>query len=424
MTDTPPNPTDKKSGSNDMPPGGLVWHDLSGSEKTHLAGIVILFLGVLGWAVSPDDRVRYLAFIGVGILALGGGGLLVTMRAKHSLLVYALLFYLGAMVAFGYWNGNFFPYWARDITAFITFLAVWGGADDDFLDYQNTIYYRLMLMAFVAGFPSAALYARPSSQEKRQLSQGFGFKSLETLNPSLYLIFFVHNRRGWAPYVVYGCIATAFLFGVLTATRGAVLMPLISIAIDRLFVAPKRGRRSVRFTVSILLVAMASFLVWTPAGLQGAMSVLQERWQQPDLSSGRADEANSVMEGLSTAEVIFGRGLGGAHVYDYSPEIDNREYGPQTVVHFGPLHLVLKGGVVLLFLVSLLVLLGIVNGLRRSDINSRASMATLLLFSIANLSYTQFNVAPVLPLFWRAMGHTVLGKGEPQAEYGAEDRTD
>ncbi|MFH1131691.1 MAG: hypothetical protein V1754_10170 [Pseudomonadota bacterium] len=155
-----------------------------------------------------------------------------------------------------------------------------------------------------------------------------------------------------------------------------------------------------------LLIVSCSLLIWTPEALDESLRNVSERFHVEDLTSGRNDEARGFVEDLTFLEATFGRGFGGSHWFSFGTNEEESEHG-QTILHYGYLHLILKGGIVLLLLTGALFLLGIFRALRQRELFSKASAAAVLIFVLANVGHTQFTNSPLLPLFWVILGHAL-----------------
>jgi hypothetical protein len=134
-----------------------------------------------------------------------------------------------------------------------------------------------------------------------------------------------------------------------------------------------------------------------------------------EFTSGRDREGAYFLNELTPEEYVVGRGMGGA----YHGLIEaNRQYGI-NMVHFGPLHLMLKGGLTLAIVVGLLCIIAVAVGYRSPLPTQRASAAFVALFAAMNLMYTQFLPHPTMALFAVAVG-VALARRPNVAEFRAK----
>jgi hypothetical protein len=364
-----------------------------------------VYLGVLLNALTETDPHYYVAYLGLAIQV--GAGVLASplwrfqgsASSFSAILACATLLWLGA---YGLFRGNFLPYWGADVLALgvvASGLVVGASAK-----VTNAIvaFHRTALPWGTAGAVFLLTRLQPAVSEERLVAIGdvdlsmsfFAIRDLCLPGGLLLLVDDGATRR--SRFFVALSLVAIFGFGLFTATRGDAVLPILLLCIGWLY-GRVRGKQVI---ASLLVGVLVTGVVATSFGVDRiglATSNLLERSDINDLdafSNGRMIEGEAFLEKTSGLDFIIGRGLGGA--YDSIHEVANL-FGMQ-MVHFGHLHLVLKGGLVFLALVLVLFLFAAWRGITNRGSQAAGAAAFVVVFMVANIGHTTFLAAEYMTL--------------------------
>jgi len=220
-----------------------------------------------------------------------------------------------------------------------------------------------------------------------------------------YLLFFFEGLNKKQRYLIHSAIILTALMGIVTLSRSVVIYPLISYLLyygHNFFSLTFRPFKFLQWTVLILLFGIAVFQsgIIQRSGIEDSLEgIIQRTNQQSDLSSGRFDEtANYLNQDLDISEYLFGRGMGGHKVRkDSDPYI-----GGVNMMHIGPSHVFLKGGIILLLILYIPAFLAIIKFWKTP--NYPISLI-LLLFLIGNVQTTSWSWSITLFFYWYGISY-------------------
>lgn len=346
-----------------------------------------------------------------------GSSFLAPSRTRRLSIASVLIIYLGILTGYGQIRGNWVSFWATDVINFGTALGIWAGTRPEVLDRIVRAYGNVLVISlFIAG-PMMFFRLEPGSVDQRIAGEGFRFGNIAAFAPSLFLLFFMRGKPGWFRAAVYIALALHVLFGFMTGSRGALLVPLLSGGLYLIFYRKASLNAIAQGGLTSVLITLGAIMIWSPKALLGSLELVERRFGREDQLFDRRAEANYLLNyELSATELLVGRGMGGSHLFIFSEETVD-----YNIVHFGHLHLVLKGGVLLLTAVILLMAIGIVRGLRATKESERAAVLTLIVFAVSNVGHTQFLGSTLLPFFWVALGHAISAEQVTSTKRGSHE---
>jgi hypothetical protein len=172
------------------------------------------------------------------------------------------------------------------------------------------------------------------------------------------LIFFIdlYNKKQKA--LVFISMSIIMIMGIITLSKSVILTPIIYLFLFygyKIFV----NKKVRQLPKAIILIVFAGFLliqfnVFEKIGLANAVVDSIERSaiqnQNSSFSSGRVEETIAYLnQDLTFLEHLIGRGLGGRKVRNNS----NDYVGGINMLHFGPSHVFMKGGIILVLVLYL-----------------------------------------------------------------------
>jgi hypothetical protein len=292
------------------------------------------------------------------------------LQARNFLLLprpkfgaWAIAGVLALSATLGILNRNFSSFWMLDVSMMSLLLLTTAVRSADHVGIWirtlvSVVAYWMSLAIPVVIWIYTTVGLRPGNIESRFNLQYGGLDSAENasiayaaaslLLPAVYLAPFASLLRGYLALPIPFAVVVYTVFGLVTASRGAVLLG--SIAVCALLWVAVRDRALRRLAGPVLLafvaVGGAALLKFGVAGVQDAMELLRSRTvYASDISAGRFDEHDDVIgSGMVVVELAVGRGMGAAKD---NLTVAKTEHGV-PMVHFGYLHLILKGGVVML----------------------------------------------------------------------------
>jgi hypothetical protein len=199
-----------------------------------------------------------------------------------------------------------------------------------------------------------------------------------------------------------------FSFGILSATRGAVVLPLLGLA-TLVFQARRttitKLIKVVFFITLLSMIAFASIPQTEKEFVLDKSSYLVSRFEiNEKLTGGRNTEAEDLFKTFTITEWIFGRGAGGSHEFGFWQLIGTPGNLGIPFTHFGFLNLLLKGGLPLLLIVYGVAVWAMFFLWQRGD---RRYFFMILLYLVFELSHTRFNDPFFMILFWISISYSL-----------------
>lgn len=229
-----------------------------------------------------------------------------------------------------------------------------------------------------------------------------------------YLVFYTDHLDMKQKIAVYISIILMALFGITTLTRAPVinaLLPLILLFIFRI----SQNRISIlKVLRTTILLTIACFIIYqTPLiknqslnksieGLIRRNELLKESglYEEP-----RFEETKTYLDqNLSSLEIIIGRGMGGQKVRD----VNSYYIGGIGMMHFGPSHVFLKGGILFVLILYIPLFLSIAYFWKT---NMYQISLILLYFLIINMINTTWDWSINTFFYWYAIAMYYIYKG-------------
>lgn len=359
-----------------------------------LIGHAVQYLGLVAQVGLADSQLRYVVFAGAALQALAvvGGRM---WRGQRAPLAWALIGWLVVCGVVGALSRTWISYYLCDVVAFSAVLGYFAALPGNLERLGRLYTWMLPLGLAVAAYRMGDLgavqvmgerFVGVDAEEANPLAVG------DLCMPAAFVM--LTGRDRLARYASAAGLAALVVLGLITSTRGIVVLAGLTVVL-RLALARDRGRWAVVFaavTAAVLVVASSR---WSLAELEQSASVLGERFDYDDVSTGRNEEAAIFLDQTDDLELAFGRGLGGSY---FGLFIASATYGI-NIVHYGYLHLVLKGGIALLALFALVF----ARALTRWR-TAPGCAAYLLVFVAANVVHTQFLVQPSFAFAMLAAG--------------------
>lgn len=371
--------------------------------KLLVFGHALAYLGLLLMAVLQDERLRYVIYAGAASEVLAAIPSLrpdVMRRLRGARVLPLTLAYLAFLALLGWTNGNWFSFWAFDVLCFGVLAAV-PLASSSLVQYQLRRAYGILLFPGLVAALYLLSHVSPAGIGERIVTDlDLSVYAIADLCLPAFLLLFQRDLVRREILVIVAGIGITMVFGVFTASRGTVLLVPIALVLR---VALFRQSRMTTIAVVSVCLAIVGVVLSSGSSRTYATSItnLQDRLDandDVDASSGRNDEADHFLSITTDREFVIGRGLGGAY---HSTIVTTNPYG-MMMVHYGHLHLILKGGIILLALMSILVateLLGVLRTGRRVP-----EMGFVLLFLSANVGHPTFVDFTAMSLFAWALG--------------------
>ena len=287
-------------------------------------------------------------------------------QGANRLLKGFLFIYLIVLLLIGYLRQNWISYYLLDFTNFFFLLILLIPFNNETLKYIATNLPKKMASLLYIGLPLSWYFIlkiglNPGSEIER-VSGNLDAVSFDLISTyklvdfSVLLFPFLPMFSTIKKMVVILSLTTFFLVSFFTATRGGVFTCILSLLLTVYIY-----RRQV-FTVSRIvkifgLILIIILIIGNFFGFEKIDDNVNYFFNRLDtknenFTTYREKEGDDFFKYSSFNEIIFGRGLGGAHSFGIWGEREglNLKYG-MNMTHYGYLYLILKGGIVLLFLI-------------------------------------------------------------------------
>lgn len=335
------------------------------TRSTRFCSVMLLLFFLPAWIVSSNRAVIDLLTPAFGLLVILIGtvvapiALFFAFRARpgrHTHLSLRMKNYLRcglvlvvALVAYGYMAGNTYQIIAKDLFALAPILGgLVLGTDDEVWDLLTPGVWTLTALAIILCLTltdSGIVYNRSIINEET----GTAFETHLTVLPILAAVHACRRRSNWYFPMAFGCLGILFIY-LFLGRRGVTLRAALEVVVVCV-VAPLLARTSHRLIVSCLAVMlfMIGLLLYFP------FDTLLERYRgragvitTVTVENERFEEGSILWDDLNAAEIVFGRGIGGAYSIDtnhgYAMDILDGDQTGKTGTHAGAFWPLLKGG--------------------------------------------------------------------------------
>jgi O-Antigen ligase len=383
-----------------------------------LFGHILAYSGLILSAGLQQEELRYVTYAGAACQVLAGlpsFGLNVIQRFRASGVLLMTILYLAFAAVVGWVRGNWFSFWGLDVVCF-GILASISLCSLPVVQERLRRLYRILLFPGLIVATYLMTHVSPGSAEGRIVTDlPSSVSQIGSLALPSFLILFQRNLLRKEIVVIVWGLAIVCVFSIFTASRGAALV--VPTAIFLRFVLFRQSRLT-----SILLVFCAAAIVFAAVfgavdssysgAVKESVAYVENRFQPDegtDFTSGRNDEAAYFLHVTSGLDLWIGRGLGGA----YNSVIRHESPYGLHMVHYGPLHLILKGGIILLVLLFALVSIPVASAI--ASRSRPPELGFTILFLFMNITHTQFIDVIAMGLF----ATSLAGLGLQQSRYDA-----
>ena len=218
-----------------------------------------------------------------------------------------------------------------------------------------------------------------------------------------YLVFFfdkLNKRQKWLIHIAMIFIA---LMGIITLSKSVILGSFIPYLLYYGYKYLGSAFRPIKFLKLALLVFLIGITISQSGiiersglgiAIEGVILRSTIQIDDGDISSGRLGETESYLnQNLDFFEYLFGRGMGGHKVRnDYDPYI-----GGINMMHIGPVHAFLKGGILLVLILYIPAFLAIARFWKTPDYHISL---ILIFFLIGNFQTTTWSWSISLFFYW------------------------
>lgn len=325
---------------------------------------------------------------------------------------------VGAYSVYGFESQNYRNFIIVDATYMMIFLLAFVKLSaEEYLKILDAVVTSLSrFLLFAIPIVLIALYTldfQPGDAETRykmDLHAGVDtFLLTGSIQIAMYFMPFFTRVNGWKKYSIPVAVLLYAYYALLTGSRTANFAAFLSIALTVFFLrknthaAIRRQMRAIWLIIGLSALLLLVFM--GRKGIQGTLEMQQSRLEiRDDYTSGRYDEVIGTYEEMSLSEVILGRGFGAAKE---NLSAIQTVYGV-NMIHFGPMHLIYKGGIVLLVVVYGTIIWAFIVVARRRFFRWEL-LVLLTLFVINDLTHQQWqNPFPLLALSIGVCGARVI----------------
>lgn len=351
------------------------------------------------------DGLEYVPYFLIGLFSVYLFWKRFTLASKTDLLLFGFI----ALLSFnGYLNNNFHSYWLTDNVFFllastVLFYKSRTALVESYSKLPNLVAKWLIFGTILSWYIIVKVGLQPSEIGVRIVRDGAetgvaSFDILAPLYPALFIAPFYKYIAGYKKYSVIAAIITFFVFSFFTATRGGILVSVISLSVIFIPFGSSVVKKSKRFSLAILIFLAAVFLFahYSADRLMKAYdNVVFRFFEAENFYSGRDIEEQLLQKSFTSEEWTIGRGFGGAnHSWIWS-----RLKNGLNIVHKGYLFLILKGGVLFLLLIYGIALVALVKLIRRGKAYYPFAFCILLFLFLDQMHTQWLNLFPCL-FFW------------------------
>jgi hypothetical protein len=204
-----------------------------------------------------------------------------------------------------------------------------------------------------------------------------------------FIMPFIGNMKTYLKFNVLLANMLLLFFGVLTATRSYILITiiaLISLVNFKKLIGFKPIGYVFLFFIFFLFFVDTEF--YKNSILAEQLSFVQNRFNiEGDISNGRISEVDGLFLDFNYVEIILGRGAGAEQKFGFWEEISGSQEHGINFTHFGFLNLILKGGVLLLFIIYGMAFYSLLIFIKYGE---KKYFFVTLIYLVAELSHTLF----------------------------------
>lgn len=313
-----------------------------------------------------------------------------TKKNKDSFLVNTIFFYVNILLLYGFMRGNnidniLFEYW----TAILLLLSHKIASSEEIWRLFNgkliIVFFIFSILVFLGtnytvihlveiGFDAL------STEGSRTGLMAYDMAPILDLWPFLFLLGFFNKKIKKSRILIYLPFIIYLLFQLYFLKR-APSARAISFLIFALFIKMKLSKNNYAYVKQIFVLVTLGVLIlfYTP-------ETLKERFASTD--TARQDESLGMLSQLNPLEIVFGKGLGGDYYVQRGgivQYINHEGREVSSMVHIGAAYPILKGGLLLFFLIFYHITKTVYRSLLRIKKLSKEELTCLIFLTIYSL---------------------------------------
>jgi hypothetical protein len=383
--------------------GALGKESLNSKELLYILGHVFTYLGFFFIAIDIHC-LRNIVHIGIFFQVFASIHFIKRIKGYVGVLLVTLFLYLLILSIYGFVRGNWFSYLAFDIFTFSLLICILIGKNGKIIEKVARVYALFLIPSIVVTIIFLITYEPVDIGQRFSVDAHVVFNILHLLYPSLFVAMFYNTLERIIKVITLLSVSLMFLIGIITMTKLETLLPLLVLLIITLNANSKiKILKSLSILIIFFLIMFAS--IYSMSTLRQAFDNFIMRINVEDITSARNLEATLFLEDMIENDILFGRGLGGSSTSTFWADL------PQGIhmVHYGFLHIILKGGATLLALMVIILLVAVKRSIGARNCLIHGSRNFVILFITMNIVHTQFLAGPVMSLFALASGHMLIG---------------
>jgi len=319
---------------------------------------------------------------------------------RHTLIFYLILYYFIFLIFRGLFYGNFYKYIIFDIHIYtsIVFLTYFNNSLllNRFYSKLPELFAKLLIISSPIVFFTFFLFGAFNLDDPH--ARSFLKDQDSNLNSSMFLapimiapllVPFVKELKRSLKYIVLLANALIFIYGMLTASRGLVVISILS------YLSLITWQRIFKKSTIFLILLLSVFIAVVSISKGNINSLISSKFDytiarfvmEDNFATGRETEVAGLFDEFSRSELIFGRGSGAEQKFGFWKDSPAPGEHGINFAHFGFLHLILKGGFILLIFVYGLALYSLIVLYHHGE---KKYFFVILIYLTAELSHTQF----------------------------------
>ncbi len=233
------------------------------------------------------------------------------------------------------------------------------------------------------------------------------------LSHAPYLVFYIDYLNRNQKIVVYISIILMALFGITTLTRAPIINALLPLILLFIFKISQNKINIFKVLRTIFVLTIACFIIYqTPLikkeilneSIEGLIMRNEISKESGLYEEGRFEETKTYLnQNLSFLEIILGRGMGGKKTRN----VNSYYIGGIGMMHFGPSHVFLKGGILFVLILYIPLFLSIAYFWKT---NMYQISLILIYFLIINLINTTWDWGVSTFFYWYAITMYYISK--------------
>ena len=346
--------------------------------------------------------------------------LFLTYRVRFSVHTFSYFLLFGFLTIWGFIFGNDITSIAEDILSFSPLILLFIEKKNFELDLKkrlpiylvNSLYFMIpvgIIIFIFMGYQVGGLETKRFDYDESTKLALFGPILPFIFAPTLVFFFDIFNKK--QKILVFTSMFLILIMGVITLTKSVIVFPIIPLLLfygyKEMVIKNRSLLRTIFFIVFIgfLLKSIGFFdKISTINAVADTIERAVRKNEKNDFTTGRYDETKDYFnKDLSVLEYLFGRGMGGQKVRDESDEY----IGGINMMHFGPSHVFLKGGIFLVFLLYLPLFLAVFKFWNTP--NYPISLI-LISFFLGNIQTTSWSWGIGLFFYWYAISFYYISK--------------